>query len=486
MLKDVKVIEKNWIPLTPLEQMSKNEYDVLIIGTGAGGGAITWRLCEQWGKTGKRIGVIESGDFLLPTHPGNIATMNDTRMREYHANISKPLGEYVPEFKGAKQVFAFGGRTLFWNAISPRMNMFEMAEWPVTIQEMHSYYNIAERIMNVSQKYTEGSSITETLLKRLQQRGYSNATVTPLAANLCSKIFEQKGSEVFFSSISFFAEALNHRPFDLAVNTRAVQVLVDKGKVYGVKVMSRDKKSYILKAKTVVLSASTIETPRLLLHSGIQGQAIGHYLMNHSYVIATGKVNRQEFSGILGTLGILIPSTIERHYQIQLRGPNEYFWYQPYQEKPLLKELEIHFFCSGEVEPRYENKVTLNPYRKDEFGVPEVQVHFSFSEKDQAIIRDIFTDVAKISSHCGISLVSNMGQSPICLMPPGDQNHDSGTCRMGDDPSTSAVNRYCQVHGIEGLYIADNSVFPSIGAANLTLSTVALAIRTADYIIRQE
>lgn len=466
--------------------MSKTEYDVLIIGTGAGGGAVTWRLCEQWGSAGKRIGVIESGNFLLPTHPGNIATMNDVRMREFHANMSKPLGEYVPEFKGAKQVFAFGGRTLFWNMISPRMNIFEMAEWPVTIQEMNTYYNIAERIMDVSQKYTEGSSITETLLKRLQQGGFSKATVTPLAANLCSKIFEQKGSEVFFSSISFFAEALNHRPFDLAVNTRAVQVIVDKEKVVGVKVMSQDKKTYILKAKTVVLSASSIETPRLLLHSGIQGQAIGHYLMNHSFVLATGKINRKEFSNILGTLGILIPSTVERHYQIQLRGPNGYFWYQPYQEKPFYEELEINFLCSGGVNPRYENKVTLDRYRKDEFGVPEVQVNFSLSEQDQANIRGIFKEVEKISSVCGISLVSHMGHPPIYLMPPGTQNHDSGTCRMGDDPSTSGVNRYGQVHGIEGLYVADNSVFPSIGAANLTLTTVALAIRTADYIIRQE
>jgi choline dehydrogenase-like flavoprotein len=55
---------------------------------------------------------------------------------------------------------------------------------------------------------------------------------------------------------------------------------------------------------------------------------------------------------------------------------------------------------------------------------------------------------------------------------------------MGIDPSTSAVNQYGQIHGISGLYVADNSVLPSLGA-NPTLTTVALAIRTADYIIQQ-
>jgi choline dehydrogenase-like flavoprotein len=479
-------LRNNWIPSTPLEQMANTEYDVLIIGTGAGGGAVTWRICEQWGKNEKKVGVVESGDFLLPTQAANIPTMNSERMNKLHESVSKPLGRFNPEFQGAKQVFAFGGRTLFWNAITPRLNQLELGQWPVTVQEMESYYRVAERVMNVSREYTKGSQITEELLNRLQWKGITEAAPAPIAAELGPGIYGQEGSDVFFGAIDFFAKALNHRPFDLTVKTRAVQVLVESGKVVGVKVLSSEKKPYILKAKTVVLSASTFETPRLLLHSGIKGQAIGHYLMNHSFVLATGTISREEFPEPLGTLSILIPSTPDRHYQIQLRGPNGYFWYQPYQTKPFLKELEINFLCSGEVEPRYENKVTLDPYKTDEFGVPEVQIHFSYSEKDQAIIREIAGAIEQISSFCGISMYSKPGLPSICLMPPGDQNHDSGTCRMGLDPSTSAVNKYGQIHGVEGLYVADNSVIPSIGSANLTLTTVALSIRTADYIIHQD
>ncbi|WP_056040351.1 GMC family oxidoreductase N-terminal domain-containing protein [Paenibacillus sp. Leaf72] len=134
----------------------------------------------------------------------------------------------------------------------------------------------------------------------------------------------------------------------------------ENGYVTGVKAISPDKKAYVLKAKTVVLSKSTFETPRLLLHSGIRGRAIGHYLTNHSFVSAVGSMNRKEFPDVLGTLGILIPSSPERPYQVQLHGPDAYFWYQPYQEKPLSEELEINFLCNGSVEPRFENKITLD------------------------------------------------------------------------------------------------------------------------------
>ena len=92
--------------------------------------------------------------------------------------------------------------------------------------------------------------------------------------------------------------------------------------------------------------------------------------------------------------------------------------------------------------------------------------------------------VKQISSVTGIRLLTEKGQDNMCLVPSGDLHHTSGTCRMGDDPSTSVTDRYGQVHGISGLYVADNSVLPFIGAENPTLTTVALAIRTADHIVQ--
>jgi choline dehydrogenase-like flavoprotein len=276
----------------------------------------------------------------------------------------------------------------------------------------------------------------------------------------------------------------------LAVKAQAVQILIENGKAAGVKVMSSEKKTHFIKAKHVVLSAGTFETTRILLNSGIQGSAIGHYLVDHSYLTAIGKVNRREFPEALGTLGIIIPQTNHRPYQIQIGGPfgihGDYFWHQPYEEKQLIEEeLMVGFIGYGSVEARYENMIYLDPNRKDEYGIPEIQVNFSYSEKDLEVINRMFTDIEKASSIMKSPIPKIHGRPDICLRPPGSDYHESGTCRMGENPLTSSTNHYGQIHNVPGLYAADSSILPSIGGVNPTLSIVALAIRTGDYIANQ-
>ena len=78
-----------------------------------------------------------------------------------------------------------------------------------------------------------------------------------------------------------------------------------------------------------------------------------------------------------------------------------------------------------------------------------------------------------------------LDESTLVLRPPGADMHEACTCRMGDDPATSATNRHGQIHGVQGLYVADNSVLPTLTAAGPVLSNTALAIRLADHIVRQ-
>ncbi|GKU85165.1 GMC oxidoreductase [Niallia sp. NCCP-28] len=479
--------QNEWIPITPLEQMTNKEYDVLIVGSGAGGGAALWRLCEQWKNNDKRIGLLEAGDLMLPTHGQNLSTMNvDRLLNEYFPKVSTHLGRRLPEYPDATLVFALGGRTLFWSAASPRIPVFEMKKWPVTAKEMNFYYNIAEKIMNVTPFFAQGSSMQNTMLERLKKNGFLEAIDLPMAVNLKGIQYGQINSDAFFSSIHFLAYALNWRPFDLAVNSRVVQVVIDKGKAAGVHVISPDKKSCFIRGKTVVLSASALETPRILLYSGIQGPAIGHYLTNHSLLRATGKISRKNFSEeVLGNLVINIPQTKHSPFQIQIFGPEKHYAYQQFEEKPFLEELRIAINTFGKVESRFENSVYLDFSERDEYGIPKIQVNFSYSETDNMIIQQMAQAKVQAALAMKLSLISQGDSPPISLMPPGNDYHESGTCRMGDDPLTSATNRFGQIHGIPGLYVADNSVLPSIGAANPTLTTISLAIRTADYILQQ-
>ncbi|MBD1379388.1 GMC oxidoreductase [Metabacillus arenae] len=464
-------LQDEFIPLASLDKMAQIEYDVLVVGTGAGGGAAIWRLCEQLRNTDKKIGVVEAGPILLQTHAGNLPTLASS-FNNYFLNpkILRPIGYLLPELPGAREIIALGGMTLFWGLASPRMYDSEWNNYPINRKELEFYYNIAEQMMLVSKTTYP---LTYTFLERLWEGGFPETTVTPKALNLEPAKY---GPVVNFSSISFLASALMERPFDLAINSRAVQILTVQEKVTGIKVMTPEKKVYELKAKNIILSANAFQSPRLLLSSGIKGRAIGHYLTIHSFLRSSFQVNRPliDTQNTLQVIHLLIPQTESHPYQIQfdiLKG---------YEILNQTAEHNVETYAFGKVEPRYENMLFLDPNRRDKYGVPEIQVNFAFSAKDKLIISQLNESIIKAAAALGSSM-----QPEICLSSPGIDFHVMGTCRMGDDPSTSTTNRFGQVHSMSGLYVADNSILPNTGAANPTLTTVALAIRTADYIARQ-
>lgn len=456
--------------------MAETDYDVLIVGSGAGGGAVLWRLCEQWGQEGKRIGMIEAGDLLLPTHGFNVPTFDEDRAAAYVARVADPTVRRWTDYPAAIIIRALGGRTVLWYNYAPRFEPSAFRAWPITYTELEPYYEIAEKVMNVTKFYADGSSMQKVLLERLLVGGYPEATAISIAADLEGTKYGQVHSNVFFSSIIFLAYALNIRKFDLAINTRAVQVVTEKGKAAGVKVMTSDKKTHTLTARTIVIAASTWETPRLLLNSHIPGEAIGRYLRNHSAYIADASIKRELFPEVLGIASIRVPGTADRPYQ--LMAFSELFY--QYREKPLSDAIKIRLHGYGIVEPRFENHVYLDPVRRDEYGVPLLNVRFSYSDRDLELLRTIYASLHSFASTMKLSL-----DAPPYLWLPGEDHHEAGTCRMGDDPSTSVTGRYGQVHGISSLYIADNSVVNLTTPANPTLTTVALAIRTADHIIDQ-
>lgn len=464
-----------WIPLTPIAEMAQTDYDVIIVGSGAGGGAALWRLCEKWGRNGKRIGLVEAGDLLLPTHSANIAAFNGTRLELFQAANSDFVGNLLPDFPNVIVIRALGGRTLFWAMESPRFPPFTFETWPIAYRDLVPYYNIAERIMKVNTSYALGSTVQDILLDRSRSCGFPEATTVPLALDPQVTQFGQVHSNPAFSSINFMANALNVRPFDLSVRTRALQVYTEKGKAAGIKVMTWDRKTYDISARTVILSASTLETPRILLHSGIPGEAIGRNLLDHIFVSAEATAQRRGFPEVLGTSKIYVPDSEERRFHMLLLGPN---YHQRFVEPPVADFIKFLFYTYGPVEPRLENRVFLSPTELDAYGVPRIDIDFSWSSRDMALIEQMLVSTGK-----WVDIMKMSSQKPPELWPPGSIKHETGTCRMGNNPATSACNRFGQIHGVPGLYVADNSVLPLTAGANPTLTTIALAIRTADHII---
>lgn len=474
--------KNNWIPIKTLEEMSKTNYDVLIVGSGPGGGAALQRLCELWKNQGaKKIGIIEKGDKLFHSHSLNIPTQNVNTARDVLLpDNSTAIGKRLPQFSGATMVYALGGRSLFWNAATPRPIRPELNKWPIHPREINVYYGMAEKLMHVTRDYAKGSSMQNVMLKRLHGNGVLEADDMPLAFDMTPSRQGEVHSNPWFSSINALAAALFDRPYDLAVNAYVSRVIVEGGRAAGVEVFSEDKKAHILRAKNVVVSASTLETPRLLLNSGIQGPAIGRYLTGHVSIIAIGTISRRQFSDKLGNLAVLKFETNESPYQIQILGPDQYFSYQQFEDKELKDQLMVVYASFGRVESRAENRVYLTA-EKDEFGVPLQQVQYSLSNKDHQVANQVAQGIKQSATAMGVTL----DESTLELRPPGSDMHEACTCRMGDDPATSATNRHGQVHGIQGLFVADNSVLPTLTAAGPVISNVALAIRLADHIVRQ-
>ena len=140
----------------------------------------------------------------MPTHIANVATINGDSFKLYAPpEITDLIRNRLPEYPGMKLIYALGGRSLIWGAVSPRMPAFEIASWPVSFDEMELYYN---------------------------------ADDIPIAADLDQTRFGKLHSNVFFSSILLLARALTFRPFDLAVNTYATEVVTEGGKAVGVRV----------------------------------------------------------------------------------------------------------------------------------------------------------------------------------------------------------------------------------------------------------
>lgn len=461
-------------PWTPLEAMEKTDYDVIIVGTGPGGGSALWRLAEQWGDNGKRIGIVEAGDNILQTH-----ILDLPNWKPVWANIAPPSPIYydsIPVYPSDRpnpqspfispflRFLALGGRSIKWGLVTPRMSPVDLASWPVSPKEMNMYYNIAEEIMKVNTLYYRTSLL---LQDRLRRNGFPETVSKPVAINIePPTLGEYYGTPPRFTTLSLLANAASRRPYDIAIKTRAVQIYAENGKVVGLRVMNRDKKSYFLKAKAIVLAASALETPRLLLNSGIRGEAIGHYLTSHTKLYTEAKIDPADFPQIQGYFGIFVPRTIDRRYQMQMRR------FSPSGEV-------FDILGSGVIESRFVNRVALDPLRVDEYGLPKAVAYFSFSDTDLEVIWQMESGIKQAAEAMKVSI------DPFCMYHQGVGFHDMGTCRIGTDPSTSAANPYGQIHGISGLYIADSSMLPTGGAANPLLTIVALSIRTADYIIEQ-
>jgi choline dehydrogenase-like flavoprotein len=148
-----------------------------------------------------------------------------------------------------------------------------------------------------------------------------------------------------------------------------------------------------------------------------------------------------------------------------------------------VKAMEIDNFM--EQAPVPENRVSLSE-KQDIFGNPLARLDWSISEQDKRTMRVLHARLDREMRSRSIGWLESPLLSDESSPWPidGDASHHMGTTRMGVDPRISVVDPDCRVHGIDNLFIAGSSVFPTSGYANPTLTIVALALRVSDHIKR--
>jgi choline dehydrogenase-like flavoprotein len=265
----------------------------------------------------------------------------------------------------------------------------------------------------------------------------------------------------------------------------------------------------------VILCAQALESVRILLNSATREHpaglanssgTLGHYLQDHVW---NGGGARGEFPEFGGTPALSRPNRPNGFYVIRFRnatsGPRwpgflrgygmQGGWgdgvgfnldapgfgaaYKEAVGAPGAFELNIGGF--GECLPRYENFVEIDPDGlADAWGIPTLRIHMAWSENERAMIPDMAVAAAEMLDAAG---AKNVRPWTVPDRMPGMGIHETGVARMGTDPRTSVLNQFQQAHDIANLFVMDAAGFPSSGCQNPTLTIMALAVRSCDYLI---
>jgi choline dehydrogenase-like flavoprotein len=296
------------------------------------------------------------------------------------------------------------------------------------------------------------------------------------------------------------------------VRTRCMvaEIIVDeRGAAQGVWYFDENKTGYTQTADIVILAGAAVETARLLLNSksklhphgaGNNNDWVGRNLQDHAYITACGLFERDVLDlqgpgatmalcdynhhnpGIVGG-GLLANEFFALPYAFtSLRPEGEPAWGKAHKDFQRTNYRRISRLVGPIQEmPVFDCRISVDPAVKDFWGIPvaalsghghpaDVQGGIFLAAKAEEILKEAGA-VKTWKSHPEIGLLPSASQ------------HQAGTCRMGDDPKTSVVNRHCQLHEIDNLFIADGSVHVTNGGFNPALTIMANAYRTGEYIV---
>lgn len=135
----------------------------------------------------------------------------------------------------------------------------------------------------------------------------------------------------------------------------------------------------------------------------------------------------------------------------------------------------------GETIPKEASTVSLDPVKKDKYGLPQLRVSVEYDENDEKMLLDFFKEFSEMFSKAGYTNIETIDTK----RKPGNENHEMGGVRMGKDPRTSLLNEWNQLHTCENVFVTDGACMTSTSSQNPSLTYMALTARSADYAVKE-
>ncbi len=513
-----------------------SDYDVIVIGSGAGGGTLVRHLAPS----GKRILLLERGDWL-PREPQNWLARDvfvDNRYVSADTWYDGDGKSFQPQVH-----YCVGGATKLYGAALYRLRKEDFGElhhhdgispaWPIVYDDMEPYYTRAEQLYHVHG--ARGEDPTEPPASapypfpavshepRIQQLADDLAAAgrqpfhAPCGVMLneddmphsaCVRCSTCDGFPCLVhaksdAEVLGVRPALEHPNVTLLTNAQAVRLETnDAGTAVTGVVVERDGARETYTADIVVVSCGAANSAKLLLASASDAHPnglangsdqVGRNYMFHNCtaVLALSKEpNPTVFQKTLG-LNDFYFGTDDVDYplgNIQMVGKSSAEMYRG--EKPIQTRLApewtlekvarhaVDFWLSTEDLPLPENRVTLRP---------DGNVGLAYKATNDVPKKRLLHELKVLLKDLGMQHDHLLPRHAYLKndIPVAGCAHQAGTCRFGTDPVDSVLDIDCRAHEVDNLYVVDTSFFPSIGAVNPALTAMANAVRVGDHLLER-
>jgi choline dehydrogenase-like flavoprotein len=511
--------------------MQDKLYDVVVIGSGAGGGTLSSRLAGL----GVDVLVLEGGP-KVDTHTDFNTHALPYEFPSRHIPIMKP-GK--PGFDGERSR-GLGGKTMLWNAVALRFSQRDFKgkqydgvgeDWPLGYADMKPYYDRIEREVGVCGNYDhledlpDGIFLPPVPLKctdiaiqkgaaklgvpviHVRKATLTRATKTRPACHFCGNCMSGCDVAAKYNSLDAqMVPALNTGKLTLRQNSIVYDLKVsDEARVNEVRYFDRETRAEgVARGRVVVVACACAQSVALLLMSkssrfpnglGNSSGELGKNFIPH--ITAGFELFLKDFIGKpdMNDEGFLdhayVPSFMHKRKRDYPRSFGIQFNYQNHRAAGWARSMKgmgkayknsikerypayMTFTGYHEMLPNRNSYIDLDPDNRDEYGLPRARRHWKLSDDDWKLHNDMNKWCREILEASNAEIHSTS--------PTPATNHEVGGCRMGTDPKTSVLNEFCRSHDVSNLYVVDASVFPNSSEKNPTLTIMALATRTADHI----